>query len=86
MEGIKCVTVCAKIVHDGSYIITGTFEKVSNGFVNIGYLFPQKVVNHRILAEKCRPLLDKLIDQGHIGFVELTVIIDVEENIFLEEI
>ena len=84
MEGIKTITVCGKVLHDDSYLITGTFEKVSNGFVNIGYLFPQKVVPHRAIAEKCKNLFKKLIDQGHVGFVELTILIDVDDNIFLE--
>ena len=61
MEAIKTITVSGRILHDESYLINGTFEKISSGFVNIGYLFPQKCVPHKILAEKCTPLFQKLI-------------------------
>lgn len=75
-----------KILHDESYIINGTFEKISNGFVNIGYLFPQKCIPHRLIVEKCKPLMHKLIENGHIGYVELTLLVDSDDNIFLEEV
>jgi hypothetical protein len=72
-----------KILPDFQYVILGTFEKISSGFINIGYLFPQKVVAHKLLAEKCKEIIGKLVTEGHVGYVELTVTVNLNEEIYL---
>jgi hypothetical protein len=67
-------------------VILGTFEKISSGFINIGYIFPQKVIVHKILVEKCKGIIDKLAMEGHVGFVELTITVNLSDEIFLEEV
>lgn len=46
---MKTIIVIGKILHDGSHVVSGTFERVSSGFVNIAYIFPQRVFPHKKL-------------------------------------
>ena len=45
----------------------GTFEKISSGFVNVGYTFPQRRVDPKWLGEKVRKVADRLHEYGHYG-------------------
>lgn len=64
----------------------GTFEKVGTGFVNVGYLFPQRCVPHGVLMGRCGAVVDRLGGLGHVGYVEITVSVTVDDRIRLEEI
>ena len=66
-EGIQAIAVSIKISTDGKFNILGTFDKVSSGLVNIGYLFPQKSIPHKTLCEKTEKIVEKLMNLGHIG-------------------
>jgi hypothetical protein len=85
-EGLKSIAVCAKVFANGSHIVLGTLEKISSGFINVGYIFPQKVVPHEVIIEKSKEVLDRLGEQGHVGFVELTVNVFVNDSMYLEEV
>jgi len=85
-EGVRLISVSAKIHSDNSHELLGTFEKISSGFVNIGYIFPQKAITHSVMQEKCLPILDKLASMGHIGFTEITLCVTIEGAVFLDEI
>ena len=61
--------VSVKIDSNGKYSIEGTFDKISSGFVNVGYFFPQKSMNHKLLVEKAKQVIEKLIAMNHIGHV-----------------
>lgn len=77
-EGTKTIVLSAKIVHGEDHTVLGTFERISNGFVNIGYIFPQKCVPHKNLVTKSNEILQRLSAFGHIGYVELTFVVTIE--------
>lgn len=54
----------------------GSFEKISSGFVNISYNFPQKKIEHKMLVEKSKEVCDKLVQSKHYGTVELTFVVN----------
>lgn len=50
-DGLTFVSVVLNISLEGSIKVLGTFEKISSGFVNIAYTFPQKKIDNKVLSE-----------------------------------
>ena len=85
-EGVQAITVSVKILNNGSYTIEGTFDKISSGFVNVGYIFPQKSISHKVLMDKSKAVIERLISVGHIGNAEITFFKDIHERLYLENV
>lgn len=49
-EGLSFIAVILSISVDGTIRIIGTFEKISSGFINIAYIFPQKKIEYKVLS------------------------------------
>ena len=49
-ENVSFITAIVEIQLDGVMKILGTYEKVSSGFINICYTFPQKKIENKYLA------------------------------------
>ena len=80
---MKTIIGIGKVLHDGTHTISGTFERISSGFVNIAYIFPQRVFSHKHLMDKCQGIMNKMINEEHFGEFELTLIMDSNGNITL---
>lgn len=66
--------------------VVGTYEKISSGFVNIAYIFPQKKVEHKLLEEISIKVGAKLASRNHLGTAELTFVVSNYQGLFLEKV
>ena len=80
------ILISGEINSDGNAQITATYDKVSHGFVNIGYFFPQLSIDQSQINTIFNQVTDKLIQYGDFGNVEINVFIDNDYNIYLDKI
>lgn len=74
------------ITLDGQVKVVGTFEKISSGFVNIAYLFPQKKVQHKAIQEISAKVGAKLATEKFFGTAELTMAVNHLQDLYLEKV
>lgn len=75
-ENLTVVGVAINIEQSGEVKPIGSFEKISSGFVNIGFIFPQKKIDSKWIFEKAKKVGAKLHETGHYGGAEITFYID----------
>lgn len=59
-EDIYPIVGVINISINGDISLIGSFEKISSGFVNIAYNFPQKKIDHKSFVDACRKVGIKL--------------------------
>lgn len=69
-----------------SYEVLGTFDKISSGFVNIGYSFPQQSIFHEQLLEPLDRLLEHLLGLGYYGYLDVHLFVDPQRNIYFDKL
>jgi hypothetical protein len=55
-EDVFAVVAVVSITVDGEVAVVGSFEKLSSGFINIGYSFPQRRIENKWLVEGCKKI------------------------------
>jgi hypothetical protein len=53
-EDVYPVVAIINISTSGEVNLLGSFEKMSSGFINIGYTFPQRKIENKWLLEGCK--------------------------------
>lgn len=61
--------LAGRITCEGTAEMTSTFDKISYGFVNIGYFFPQMSIDQGQVGPIFTQVTNKLIQYGHFGNV-----------------
>jgi hypothetical protein len=77
------VVAVVSIGVDGQVGVVGSFEKLSSGFINIGYSFPQRRIENKWLVEGCKKIGARLYQEGHYGDAEITFFIDANKSMYL---
>jgi len=75
-----------KVNPNGTAEITATYDKLSYGFVNIGYFFPQMTIEQNQVEPIFNSVTEKLVEAGHFGNVEISLFIDKDYTIFLDKV
>lgn len=75
-QDLAVIGVVLNISLNGEVKVIGTFQKISSGFTNVGFIFPQKKIENRWIYEKSKKIGAKLYELGHYGGAELTFLVD----------
>ena len=59
---------------------------MSFGFINVGYLFPQRAIAHRELMDESNKVIEKLVSVGHFGHFEITFYVDTLQKPLLQKV
>lgn len=75
-----------RIGSKGEVELIGTYDKMSTGFVNVGYYFPQLTISHNDALEIFNSVSQKLVEAEHFGDFQISVFVDQNLRIYFDKV
>lgn len=85
-QSLSSVLVVGKIDAEGHCEMTATYDKISYGFVNVGYFFPQMTVPHNQIVPVFNTVAERLAELRHFGDFQLSLYVDEQSQIYFDKV